>query len=68
MRTLIQHKNADNAMKFSNLTNAQNTVYRAFETTGTSLHILMMEGYYYVTTGREAAKLEKQGYEVCTFH
>lgn len=56
-------------MKTKNLTFAQNTVIRSFETTGTSLHIVMMEDYYYITTGREAAKLEKQGYEIASpFH
>lgn len=51
-------------MKFFNPANAENYRNRAFESTGTSLMIVMMEGHLYVTTRREAAKLEKQGYEV----
>lgn len=51
-------------MKFYNPTNAENYRDRAFTTTGSSLMIVMMEGYLLVTTRREATKLEKQGYEV----
>ena len=51
-------------MKFSNIALAESYRNRAFETTGSSLMIVMMEGYLLVTTRREAAKLEKQGYEV----
>ena len=63
MRGLSQQKRSK-PMKFNDLTNAQNYRDRAFETTGSSLMIVMMEGYLYVTTRKEAAKLEKQGYEV----
>ncbi len=47
-------------MKFQSLTNAEKYRDRAHE----SLMIVLMEGYHYVTTRREAMKLEQQGYEV----
>ena len=51
-------------MKTTNLNLAENFRNRAFETAGTSMMIVMMEGFYFVTTRKEAAKLENQGYEV----
>lgn len=51
-------------MKVSNLITAENIRNNAFETTGTSLMIVMMTGYFYITSRKEATKLEKQGYEV----
>ena len=51
-------------MKTINLNIAENFRNRAFDTTGTSMMIVMMEGYYFVTSRKEAYKLEKQGYEV----
>lgn len=51
-------------MKFTSPANAENYRDRAFSTNGASLMIVMMEGYLYVTTRREATQLEKQGYEV----
>lgn len=47
-------------MKFYNPVLAESYRDRACE----SLMIVMMEGYFLVTTRREAAALEKQGYEV----
>jgi hypothetical protein len=54
-------------MKFSNLSLALSYQNRAFETTGTSLTIVMMEGYYLLVSNREASRLMKQGYEIFTF-
>ena len=52
-------------MKISNLTTAENIVNRAFETTGKSLRIVLMEvGVFYVCTPKEAIKLVKQGYQL----
>ncbi|WP_266364213.1 hypothetical protein [Tellurirhabdus rosea] len=51
-------------MKFNTHAAAEAYRDRAFESTGTSLMIVMMENHLYVTTRREAARLEKQGYEV----
>lgn len=52
-------------MKFSSLFLAESFVNRAFETTGTSFMIVMMEvGTYLVCSRKEAAKLQKDGYEI----
>ena len=51
-------------MKFTDIALALSFRDIAFDSTGTSLMIVMMEGYLLVTSRREASKLEKQGYEV----
>lgn len=51
-------------MKTTCLTTAENWRNNAFTNCGKSLMIVMMEGFYYITSRKEASKLQKQGYEV----
>lgn len=53
------------AAKFSNVHLAESYRDRAFETTGTSLMIVMVDSpYYVVCSRRQASILVKEGYEV----
>ncbi|WP_373331331.1 hypothetical protein [Salmonirosea aquatica] len=52
-------------MKTTNLTFATNYRDQAFETTGTSLMIVLLEGGAYLVTSRKGAQVYlKKGYEV----
>jgi len=51
-------------MKTTQLNTAERYRDNAFTTAGKSLMIVMMEGYYFVTSRREARALKAKGYEV----
>lgn len=51
-------------MTTKDLNTAERYRDNAFSNAGKSLMIVMMEGFYYVTSRKEAAALNKKGYEV----
>jgi|GEM_PF-5046686 len=51
-------------MKYNTLPSAKSARDRAFETNDNCFMIVNKDGFFWVLTRREAAQLEKQGYEV----
>lgn len=62
----MKHQNiAKSAIKFTSRHTAENFIFRAFETTGSSLRVVLGDDEkYWVVTPSEAEWLVKQGYNL----